>query len=74
MISTGGSVRKTACENASSQAVRNSDTALFTLQARDNSIKKGASALYSFLLVRIASFEVILGSKNSIKKFHKLIQ
>jgi len=36
MISTGGSVRKTTCENASSQAVRNSDTALFTPQARDN--------------------------------------
>jgi len=36
MISTGGFVRKTVCENASSQAVRNSDIALFTLQARDN--------------------------------------
>jgi len=36
MISTGGSVRKTACENTSSQAVRGSDTVLFTPQARDN--------------------------------------
>jgi len=36
MISTGGFVRKTACENASSQTVRSSDTTLFTPQARDN--------------------------------------
>jgi hypothetical protein len=36
MISTGGFVRKTACENASLQTVRSSDTAFFIPQARDN--------------------------------------
>jgi hypothetical protein len=55
MISTGGFVRKTACENASSQKVGSSNTALFIPQARDNyncmCYKKGALALYSFLLV-----------------------
>jgi len=55
MISTGGFVRKTACENESLQTVRSSDIALFIPQARDNYnrlwYKKGASALYSFLLV-----------------------
>ena len=47
--------RKTACENASSQTVGSSDTALFISQARDNYNrlwhKKEVSALYSFLLV-----------------------
>jgi hypothetical protein len=31
-----GSIRKTACENASSQTVGSSDTVIFISQARDN--------------------------------------
>jgi len=73
MISTRGFVRKTACENISSQTVVSSDTVLFIPQARDNYnrlwYKKGTSVLYSFLLVLYAIKDPKILFKLIYKKY-----